>query len=471
MLNLGDLKIKHLYNRAGFGVDLKTWKQLKGKSLKKAIHRIMKGGEINLGLSAGEMENLTRQEIQMMGKEDKQRRQKENRLLIKDLNIAWFRRMAFSEAQLREKMTFFWHDHFACRLNLYKRVSTQNNTLRNHALGNFKDLLLAISQDPGMLQFLNNQQNKKNAPNENFARELLELFTLGRGHYSEQDIKEAARAFTGWGFQFHTGEFVFRQRQHDFGQKTFLGKTGNFNGEDIIDIILEQTRCARFITEKIYRFFVNQELDENHVEEWANYFYQSGYDIGKLLLKIFSSDHFYEEKNRGNRIKSPVEFLVGMMRQLDMDLENPDGLIWFQRSLGQVLFQPPNVAGWPDGRNWIDSTSLVSRLKIPIMLLRADTSLPGLKDDFSGNEDIIKISKKLKKRIDPKIEWGNLLKTIAKTGGTEAALEWCADYLLAEKTLRLHENDLDKMLWSKEQEGKMKWMVVRLMGTPEYQFC
>ncbi|MCI4671298.1 MAG: DUF1800 domain-containing protein [Bacteroidia bacterium] len=470
MLKPEDRKIKHLYSRAGFGIDLQTWKELEGKPLKKAIRKVMKGAETNIELSAGQMEELDREQIKNMGKEARKERQKENRLFIKELNIAWFRRMAFSEAQLREKMTLFWHDHFACRLNLYGMVFRQNNTFRNYGLGKFRDLLIAVSKDPGMLQFLNNQQNKKKSPNENFARELMELFTLGRGHYTEQDIKEAARAFTGWGFNFK-GEFVFRERQHDFGRKAFMGKSGNFNGEDIIDIILEQKRCARFLTEKIYKYFVNQKIDETQVDEWANYFYDTEYDIGKLLFKVFTSRHFYEERNRGTRIKSPVELLVGMMRHINMDIENPDGLIRLQKLLGQVLFQPPNVAGWPEGRSWVDSSSLLSRLRIPEMLVRADVELPKVKDDFSGNEDIIRAHNSFRKSFKTDIDWEDLLETIAKSGSSSKAFEWCQDYLLAEKRIKLSEKDLQHFIKRSDQGETMKWMLVRLMGSPEYQFC
>jgi len=470
MTEVEDKKIKHLYHRAGFGLDLKTWKEVKGKPLKKAIRRVLKGGEINLELSAGEMEDLSRKEIRMMGKEARQEKAKENRLFVRDLNVAWVRRMAFSQAQLREKMTLFWHDHFACRLRLYKMVLLQNNTLRNYSLGKFKDLLLAISKDPGMLQFLNNQQNRKTAPNENFARELLELFTLGRGHYTEEDVKETARAFTGWGFGFD-GEFIFRRRQHDFGVKTFLGKKGNFDGEDIIDIILEQRQCARFLTRKIYRFFVNEEVDEDILEDWSSYFYEEEYDIGKLLVMIFNSDHFYASSNMGTRIKSPTEFLVGLMRHLDMDLHKPEGLIYLQKILGQVLFQPPNVAGWPSGRNWIDSTTLMSRLKIPEALVRSDSLLPVPKADFSGNEDIIRTSRRLQNRLASDINWEKLLETMAKAGSYEKAVEWTEDYLFSGPQPSLPLGDFKAFARGKEQSETMKWIMLRLLSTPEYQFC
>ena len=195
----------------------------------------------------------------------------------------------------------------------------------------------------------------------------MELFTMGRGNYSENDIKEAARAFTGWGFDVH-GEFIKRPFQHDSGNKKFLGKTGNFNGDDVINILLEQKQTARFITEKIYRFFVNEETDSNKVDMLADGFYQSGYSIHILLENIFSSDWFYDKKNVGNKIKSPIELLVGIRRLLPMEFENEEAQLLIQRVLGQLLFYPPNVAGWPGGKNWIDSSSLMFRLNIPYVL-------------------------------------------------------------------------------------------------------
>jgi uncharacterized protein (DUF1800 family) len=185
---------------------------------------------------------------------------KKNREDQLTLNAAWFSQLTDPSAVLREKMTFFWHDHFACRTRNAFLAQQQINTLRTHAFGKFGDLLMAISKDPGMLQFLNNQQNKKDSPNENFAREVMELFTLGRGNYTEEDIKNAARAFTGWAFNPNTGEFLFRQRQHDFESKTFRGKTGNFSGEDIVTMILEDKQTAVFITKKICQFFVGAEI-------------------------------------------------------------------------------------------------------------------------------------------------------------------------------------------------------------------
>jgi uncharacterized protein (DUF1800 family) len=207
--------------------------------------------------------------------------------------------MISDEAQLREKMTFFWTGIFATR-NVVSRFNLQLlNIIKENALGSFGDLLLAVSQSPTMLQFLNNQQNKKDHPNENFAREVMELFTMGRENYTEKDIKEAARAFTGWSFT-PEGNFIMRPRLHDFGSKTFLGKTGNFDGTEILKIILEQKATAKYIAKRIYQFFVNEKTDENLVNELAEKFYQSNYDIKTILNEIFTSKWFFDEKNITN---------------------------------------------------------------------------------------------------------------------------------------------------------------------------
>jgi len=288
--------------------------------------------------------------------------------------------MAFSPAQLREKMTLFWHGHFACRVKRPDMALRLHNTIRRLALGKFPDLLLAVSQEPAMLQFLNNQQNRKQRPNENFAREVMELFTLGRGHYTEADVKEAARAFTGWSFD-EAGQFQLRARQHDEGLKTVLGRSGNFRGEDVLRILLEQPQAATFITTKIYRFFVNDRPNPAHIEPLAAAFRQSGYDVADLLERMFSADWFYEPANIGTRIKSPVELLAGIRRSLDVRLDNELPLLGIQKALGQTLFMPPNVAGWPGGRSWIDSSSLLLRLQLPSVLFRNAELALALKDD------------------------------------------------------------------------------------------
>ena len=331
-----------------------------------------KGGTIAAGVPRLRRADLT--------PEQRKRQNEGIRDAFNNMSTAWMDRMAASPAQLREKMTLFWHGHFACRVRQPNAALSLHDTTRQHALGKFPDLLLAVSQEPAMLQFLNNQQNRKEHPNENFAREVMELFTLGRGNYTETDVKEAARAFTGWGYD-GQDNFRFREREHDAGPKTFLGRTGNLTGEDVLKRILEQPTAATFLTTKIYRFFVNDVPNPAHIEPLAAAFRKSGYDIADLMERLFSADWFYEPANMGTHIKSPVELLAGIRRTLNVKIDNGQLLLGYQKALGQTLFQPPNVAGWPGGRNWIDSSSLLLRLQLPAVLFKNAEFAVALKQD------------------------------------------------------------------------------------------
>jgi uncharacterized protein (DUF1800 family) len=317
-----------------------------------------------------------------------------------------------------------------------------------------------------MLAFLNNQQNRKKQPNENFAREVMELFTLGRGNYSEKDIKEAARAFTGWGFDLG-GNFVFRKKLHDDGEKTVLGKTGNFDGDDIIDILLENKKTALYITRKIYRFYVNDVPDEARVNSLANEFYTSGYDIKKLLSSIFLSDWFFDDKNRGVIIKSPVQLLAGMRRMLPMKFNNEEVQLLYQRLLGQVLFYPPNVAGWPGGRNWIDSSSLMYRLRLP-RLLNDDEQLnakPKDDDDVMMGMGGDKMATR-SKMINVDIEWPVYTSAFSKVPRQEL-VAYMALCLLPGGMINM--DTLTPYVDSSTRESYIKSITVQLMSRPEYQ--
>jgi len=372
-------KVKHLYARAGFGLQFYDLQKATHTSVSKTIAHLFKTSEQNEGISVVK-EGLDYTPLVKGDTEATKMLLQTQRQREKDMNVAWIAKMSTTDAILSEKMTLFWNNHFACRSINAQHAQQLNNIHRENALSNFGDMVLQVSKSPAMLQFLNNQQNRKNHPNENFARELMELFTIGRGNYTEQDVKESARAFTGWGFD-KDGEFLVRPFQHDNGQKTFLGKTGNFGGEDIIGMLLEQKQTARFICTKLYKFLVNETPDAAHVDAMANVFYNSKYEIKPLLEYVFTADWFYDDNNTGNLVKSPVELIVGLNRQFYIAYQRPEIMLEFQRTLGQILFYPPNVAGWPGGRNWIDSSSLMYRLKIPSLVL------DGGLIDFEGKTD------------------------------------------------------------------------------------
>ena len=323
-----------------------------------------------------------------------------------------------------------------------------------------------------MLQFLNNQQNKKQHHNENFAREVMELFTMGRGNYTEDDIKEAARAFTGWGFNLQ-GDFVFRRFQHDDGKKTLLGRTGNFDGDDVINILLEQKQTSKFITRKIYKYFVNENVDEAKVEWLSDRFLKNDYDIKKLLEDIYLSDWFYEEKNIGTKIKSPIELIAGIRRFLPMEMQNDQSQLLLQRVLGQILFYPPNVAGWPGGKNWIDSSSLMIRLRIPQIITANEALDIRPKTDDDATMGMMEASmKKMQDTVrggTATIDWSSVNKVFEKIP-REDLLQKISDTVLQTKS-QVSDKVLDKYLNSASRENYVKSVIVNLMSTPEYQLC
>lgn len=387
-------KIAHLMRRAGFGASIRNPPE---NTLNKQLERVFNSNNEYQLLYLPDEEVVTTKSLLSMSKEERKEIIKDFAANIKKLNLEWIKLMGKTEGQLREKMSLFWHGHFAARVRGFGQVESYINTIRKYALHNFGDLLMAVSKEPAMLRFLNNIQNKKGSPNENFAREVMELFTLGRGNYTENDIKEAARAFTGWGID-DEDNFQLKVHQHDSGVKTFFGKTGNWEGEDIIRMILERKETALFICRKIYKYFVNPVADEARIQSLADSFYASKYDIKILMQEIFSSDWFYEEKNVGVQIKSPVELIVGLNRTFGISYDNADPLLALQRVLGQTLFFPPNVAGWAGGRNWIDNSTLITRLGLPVMLAKAggmDFDVKNNMDDENPNESL-RQKKKLK---------------------------------------------------------------------------
>jgi uncharacterized protein (DUF1800 family) len=487
------LKNQHLLLRASFGPMAENaasldkisqqalWKLLVKTSSKDPV-KISVAENLADGLYKGVQDIITMEKA-VSGEDEKKVKAAQGRMRrqqyrdeLKSLNLMWLDEMINSEAQLREKVSLFWHGHFACRvINSYFQQELLH-TIRTHALGNFGDLLKAVSKSPSMLQYLNNQQNRKKSPNENFAREVMELFTMGRGNYSETDIKEAARAFTGWGYNLQ-GEFVFRKQQHDNGQKTFLGKTGYFDGEDILNILLENKQTAYYITKKIYSYFVNEEINEEKVQWLSTRFYNGKYNIKSLLEDIFTSDWFYTEVNIGKKIKSPVELLAGMRRLLPLELDNDNAQLLFQKVLGQILFYPPNVAGWPGGKNWIDSSTLMVRMQIPQVLTAHESISIRPKNDDDVNmgqvmdEEVrIRRNKQYTDRGGSALINWELVHKIFKDTSREELAQKIQDTLLQTKS-RVAAPVFTKFLNAESRDNFIKSAIVNTMSTPEYQLC
>ena len=297
---------------------------------------------------------------------------------LENLRLAnwWADRMVATRAPLQEKMALFWHGHFATgenKIRDYRKMVKQLALFHDKGLGNFRELLIGVAQDSAMLAYLDAGENVKGAPNENFGREVMELFTMGVGNYTEKDIREAARAFTGWTADDRTLQFIVHPELHDDGPKTFLGRAGNFDGKDILNIILEQPVTAKYVASKVYRFFVHEDPSPELQERLGKVLREGNYEIAPLMTAIFLSHDFYGPRAYATRIKGPVEYVVSTYRKLGQG-ELP-GVPDFNRTtaaLGQRLLNPPTVAGWPRGRGWMTPASAFDRGNFALEVLMPD---------------------------------------------------------------------------------------------------
>ncbi len=383
-------KAAHLLNRIGFGGTPQQIESAHGRGLDAILRELVDAREepdrepppkwahpqnlkeIQMALQALKADSPERKE-KMREMQEMQAAQ------ILDLRRWWLNRMTTAQNPLREKMTLFWHGHFATsiqKVNNCYWMWLQNETLRSNALGNFKSLTRQVSRDPAMMIYLDLQQSRKEHPNENWARELMELFTVGIGHYTEGDIRESARAFTGYRLDNTTQDFQFAASQHDNTQKTFMNKTGAWDGDDVIDILMEQPACAEFIAGKLWRFFVEDEPPRNIVSAVASRLRAKEYEIRPVLREIFSSTEFFSQNAMHSHIKSPIEFLVQTTKLLETVLPPPNISQNAMAQMGQLLFAPPNVKGWDGGRSWINASTLLFRYNFAGYLVSGDPPRP-----------------------------------------------------------------------------------------------
>ena len=436
----------HLHSRAEFFVHHNEIKVT--SSIDKAVDAIFDKQEvrdIDYSLPFLDMEKVKKQ-----SKKKKMELRKTWRGHVKEINRLWGLQMMEPDKGLVEKMTLFWAGHFACRTveNPYTTLDL-NTTLRNHALGNFRDLLYAVSKSPAMIAYLHLRQNKKDHPNEDFARELCELFTLGRDvDYTEQDVTEIARAFTGWTTDLK-GNWLVRPRQHDDGQKTIFGKTGNFGGEDVLEMILENKHTADFIAKKVYKFFAQEHIVEEHVAELSDALYNSNYDITTMMKTLFKAKWFYELE--GRIIKSPIELMVVLGKMFDLKYPDTKAAGGIQKFLGQVLFDPPNVAGWPGGRQWIDASRMALRLRLGSLIINKGYIMDELSPEL--DEMITKKVKKKDLKFFEEVDWDNFW-----ARNKDANIY---DLIIRCKNDQLKEKYSDKEIKS----------VLHLLSTPDFQLA
>jgi uncharacterized protein (DUF1800 family) len=361
-------KVGHLYRRAAFGA---TWPELEAgvkAGPEKTIDALLHGGP---ALDAFEQETAKIGQVVARSNNGQQAR------------AWWLMRMLYTPHPLREKLTLFWHNHFAtsnAKVNNAGFMLGQYELMRRHALGNFRELLQEMSKDPAMMVWLDTSLSKKGMPNENYARELMELFSLGLGHYSEKDIREAARAFTGW--EIKADKAAFNAGQHDDGAKTVLGQSGKFQGSDIVRICLEQPAAPLFLVAKLYRFLVSETVPATPelLEPLATQFRKSDYDFGALVTTILRSNLFFSPSVYRTRIKAPVDFALGIVRALEGRL-GTIALATALEELGQNVFYPPSVKGWDGGPAWLNGQTLLTRQNLALALTSTEDARFGRRTD------------------------------------------------------------------------------------------
>jgi uncharacterized protein (DUF1800 family) len=364
----GDVAVGHLLRRAGFGLSPRDAEEFRTLGFRGALRRLLDELDAPGPADPAGFDPYEPGAIQQR----------------------WLDRMVQGKAPLAEKLALFWHGHFAtsdAKIQEPALMWRQYLLFRSRGAGRFRPLVEAVSRDVAMIRWLDGNANRKGVANENYARELQELFTLGIGNYTESDIREIARAFTGWGSRHH--EFVFTDAFHDHGEKTVHGKKGDLDGDEVVGILTALPACRRFVARKLLRFFVHLEPTQGEVEEIAEVLARTGGDIRSALYAMFLSPGFRDERRHRALVKSPVEFVVGSLRVVNAE-RTP---LWAHGSLermGQILFRPPSVKGWPEGTAWLNSAAVVERLKAarrmadahpdaagPVLELAFDNRLPG----------------------------------------------------------------------------------------------
>ncbi|MCA8978663.1 MAG: DUF1800 domain-containing protein [Planctomycetes bacterium] len=366
--------VEHLYNRAGFGATPEQVEEALARRPEDVVEELVSGGrEVEPFYVEGPTPLQRMDESGLTGSERARLRSAirgADRKQMSAYSQWWLDAMASGADPLRDRMTLFWHGFFTSSYRDVRRsdlMAQQHEMLRSEALGSYAVMLFEIVHDPAMLKYLNNDVNKKGANNENFARELMELFSLGEGNYTEQDIKEVARALTGMRFDLE-GDYKFRRGQHDFGKKTVLGEKGRLDGEDVVEILLEQEACARYVAGRVIEFLEGVAPSEQRLDFYSALLRESKYELAPLLRSLLLDPDFYRDEVVGTRVQGPVDFAVGAMIRLEMRV--PATFVREATAeLGQELFLPPSVKGWEEGPAWITTSSLMLRGNLAGMML------------------------------------------------------------------------------------------------------
>jgi uncharacterized protein (DUF1800 family) len=473
-------KAAHLLNRAGFGGTPDEIEHVMSLGPERAVDELLDFPEAGADeQSKTDVPNLasiegyptTFRELRQMyvGKSPEERREIQRKFQIDNREAVlatmgwWMKRMAYGPHPLQEKLTLFWHGHFTTSAKEERAAApmwNQNETLRRFAAGNFRQFVRAISRDPAMLDYLNNSQNRKASPNENYARELMELFTLGIGNYTEKDIKESARAFTGWA---HDGEdFVFRKFDHDDGPKTFMTRKGNWDGDDVIDIILLQPACAPYIANKLFSFFAYENAEPALIDNLGKVFREAKYELRPVIRTMLTSKAFYSERAIGTQIKSPIQLVCGTVRQLGLKSPEPRFIFGALQQMGQVPLMPPNVKGWPGGRSWINTSTLFVRYNTAVMLAGGG----GFIAPTGGRASGAKILKGLKGGGT-----AGDYDTKPASDAEHTVDEWIARLIQRPIDPEKRQTLLDALGGKPDNADAVKKMIQLIVSMPEYQLC
>ncbi len=473
----------HLLNRAGFGGPPAQIQQLLDLGTDRAVAHLLDYEKIpdptpNPVWARPDPDRRARFEAyRKASPEQRQQMLREERRIQRERLIElrgwWLQRMASGPRPFQEKMVLFWHGHFATSVEKVRDsylMWRQNELFRRLATGNWLQLLVEVARDPAMLIWLDQAQSRKQHPNENFARELMELFALGEGHYTEKDVTEAARALTGWSYDRFEQKFVERPALHDDGIKTVLGKTGNLNGYDVVQQIVAQPQAARFITGKLWRFFAGQPPSPQLNEALAAVFRRHGNQFKPLLRVMFRSEEFYDPALIRAQVKSPVEWLVGTVRMLEMELPPAPVCTAMLRQLGQELFAPPNVKGWDGGLSWITTNTLLARYNLAAALVLGDWSALG----GVGPRDNPQAARRIETRLRQLRTGGpdvNRLFTEAERRDKDALIAALEKRLLQSELKEKQKAALRQYLDSQGEldEGDVLGAIRLVMSTPEYQ--
>jgi hypothetical protein len=475
-----DVKAAHLLNRAGFGGTPDEVERVQKLGPKEAVEWLLDfpdapaieqdeddSNQPDLSSIAGSPSDFRQYYRQLRDKSPDEKRQLQqqfmqaNRQAVEATTAWWMKRMAFGRYPMQEKLTFFWHGHFTTSAKDERAALLlwrQNELLRQNSAGNFETFVRSISRDPAMLDYLNNNENRKAHPNENYARELMELFTLGIGNYTETDIKQGARAFTGWG---HDGiDFVYRANQHDDGIKTFFGHSGNFDGDDIITLILRHPACPKFISGELFKYLAYDDMEKGLPEALGQVLLSNNYDLRPLLRTILTSRAFYSPNSIGVQIKSPVQLVMGTIRMLGLKMPPGQALASALNQMGQLPMMPPNVRGWPGGRMWINTSTLFIRYNTGVWL--AGGEVPALTRIDRKGDSRGPLPDRLARPTDFDPE---------SDGGAEAVVDAWVKRLIQRPIGDDKKQVLVDVLADGVNTDSVRKVVQLIVSMPEYQLC